>query len=209
MANGLLATPLLSLIVLQIFVGVLFIAGTAAAAAFPARFPSGTPRRLPRTLAFFAQALAAFSTLALVLFEWLARSSRVLSLLNFAFLSSFIVIGLLVVATLIAAYVQDLWIARTGSADAERRTYGTTIRVWDPEISAWRVRWINPPHNRTDELIGRRVGDDVVQTGYFGDTPAKWTFTDVTPDAFIWRGYLLDADGVTWRLGTEFKLRRL
>jgi hypothetical protein len=105
--------------------------------------------------------------------------------------------------------VQDLWIARTGSADAERRTYGTTIRVWDPEISAWRVRWINPPHNRTDELIGRRVGDDVVQTGYFGDTPAKWTFTDVTPDAFIWRGYLLDADGVTWRLGTEFKLRRL
>jgi hypothetical protein len=39
MANGLLATPLLSLIVLQIFVGVLFIAGTAAAAAFPARFP--------------------------------------------------------------------------------------------------------------------------------------------------------------------------
>ena len=106
MANGLLPTPLLTLVVLQIGGGVLFIAGTAAAAAFAARFPSGTARRLPRTLAVSAQALAAFSALALVLFEWLPRSSNMVSLLNFAFLSSFIVIALLVVATLVAAYVQ-------------------------------------------------------------------------------------------------------
>lgn len=110
--------------------------------------------------------------------------------------------------------VQDLWIARTDdtgaqAVDPERRTYGTTIRVFDPQIGAWRVKWVNPPHNRSDELIGRRVGDDVVQTGYFGDRPAKWIFTNVTADAFTWRGYLLDADGITWRLGTEFKLRRL
>jgi hypothetical protein len=104
--------------------------------------------------------------------------------------------------------VQDLWIARTPDGGDDRRTYGTTIRVYDPAIDAWRVTWINPPHNIHQELIGRRVGDDVVQTGYFGDRPAKWIFTDVTPTSFTWHGYSLEADGVTWRLQTEFKLRR-
>jgi len=104
--------------------------------------------------------------------------------------------------------VQDLWIAKTEGTDAERRTYGTTIRVYDPDIDAWRVTWINPPHNVHQELIGRRIGDDVVQTGYFGDRPSKWAFTDVTPNSFTWRGYVLDDDGETWSLQTEFKLRR-
>jgi hypothetical protein len=104
--------------------------------------------------------------------------------------------------------IQDLWIARAPGSENGRRTYGTTIRVYDPEIGAWRVTWINPPHNTRQELIGRRVGDDVVQMGYFGDRPGKWVFTDVTPDAFTWRGYLLEDDGTTWRLETEFKLRR-
>lgn len=105
--------------------------------------------------------------------------------------------------------VQDLWIARDADAQAQRRTYGTTIRVYDPDIDAWRVAWINPPHNTRSELIGRRVGDDVVQTGYFADRPAKWIFTDVTPGSFSWRGYVLEPDGVTWQLQTEFRLRRL
>ena len=104
--------------------------------------------------------------------------------------------------------VQDLWIARTQGPDADRRTYGTTIRVYDPDIDAWRVTWINPPHNTSSRLIGRRVGDDVVQTGYFGDRPAKWIFTDVKADSFTWRGYVLEDDGVSWRLQTEFRLRR-
>jgi hypothetical protein len=110
--------------------------------------------------------------------------------------------------TLRGRAVQDLWIARSPEDANDRRTYGTTIRVYDPEIEAWRVTWINPPYNGHQELIGRRVGDDVVQTGYFGDRPGKWIFTEVTASSFTWRGYLLEADGVTWSLRTEFKLRR-
>lgn len=58
--------------------------------------------------------------------------------------------------------VQDVWIARDERAETERRTYGTTIRVYDPALDAWRVSWINPPHNTRSELIGRRVGNDGV-----------------------------------------------
>lgn len=104
--------------------------------------------------------------------------------------------------------VQDLWIARTQGADDDRRTYGSTIRVYDADLGAWRVTWIDPAHNRHQELIGRRIGDDIIQTGYAGDRPLKWIFTDVTADSFTWKGYVLEDDGVTWHLQTEFKLRR-
>lgn len=104
--------------------------------------------------------------------------------------------------------IQDLWIARTEGVEADRRTYGTTLRVYDPELRAWRVTWINPPHNTHQQLIGRRIGDDVVQTGYFGDRPAKWIFMDIEPDSFTWRGYVLEDDGVTWHLLMEFRMRR-
>jgi hypothetical protein len=110
--------------------------------------------------------------------------------------------------------VQDVWIAlpaAAGSSDApatDHRTYGTTVRVFDPRLEAWRVAWLNPPHNIRNDLVGRRVGDDIVQTGYWNDAPIKWVFTRITHDSFTWQGFTLEADGVTWRLETEFQLRR-
>ncbi len=88
--------------------------------------------------------------------------------------------------------------------------YGTTLRVWDPSIQAWRVTWINPVSGIHNELIGRRVGKDVVQIGTRRDgTPIRWIFTDITPDSFRWLGEALEPDGKTWKLETEFRARRI
>src|SRR5215475_8347810 len=45
--------------------------------------------------------------------------------------------------------VQDVWIRppraqRPPLQDKVANTYGTTLRVWDPAIQAWRITWINP-----------------------------------------------------------------
>jgi hypothetical protein len=109
--------------------------------------------------------------------------------------------------------VQDLWIApvaetSSDASSAGRSTYGTTVRVFDPHAEAWRVTWLNPPRNTRNDLVGRRVGDDIVQTGYFDDAPIKWVFTRITRDTFTWQGFALEPDGVSWRLDTEFQLRR-
>jgi hypothetical protein len=98
--------------------------------------------------------------------------------------------------------IQDVWIM-------PGRMYGTTLRVWDPSIQAWRVTWINPLTGSRDELIGRRNGDDLVQIGTHADgTPIRWRFTEIKADSFRWIGEALQPDGETWRLEAEFLAKR-
>lgn len=111
--------------------------------------------------------------------------------------------------------VQDVWMMprradRTGALDKAQDMYGTTLRVWDPSQRVWRVTWINPVTGAHDELVGRRVGKDIVQVGtHAGTTPIRWTFTEITPDSFRWLGEALDADGRSWMPQGEFRARRI
>ena len=110
--------------------------------------------------------------------------------------------------------MQDVWIAprisqrRAGKGGGSRDTYGSTLRLFDPAIEAWRVWWLNPVNGVRNDLIGRRVGDEIVQTGWHKNTPIKWIFTRISRESFIWQAYELEADGSTWRLVTEFDLKR-
>lgn len=103
--------------------------------------------------------------------------------------------------------VQDVWIMK---AENVVNTYGTTFRMWDGALQAWRVTWTNPISGRRDELIGRRNGNDIVQIGTHADsTPIRWIFTEITPEAFRWIGEALNPDGTTWKLEAEFRGRRV
>ena len=87
--------------------------------------------------------------------------------------------------------------------------YGTSIRIYDPSIQGWRVNWFNPHDGIRAELIGRRRGKEIVQEGKFPDgTSIRWTFSDITEDAYRWRGERLEPDG-TWRLQVEFRATRM
>ena len=111
--------------------------------------------------------------------------------------------------------VQDVWIMprrseRTGVLDKKMNMYGTTLRVWDPTIQAWRITWRDPAGDHHEEQIGRRSGKDVVQIGTRPDgTPTRWTFTELTADSFHWLGEALKPDGKTGKLEGEFHARRL
>lgn len=110
--------------------------------------------------------------------------------------------------------VQDVWIMprradRSGPLDHGVNSYGTTLRVWDKALEAWRVTWINPAQGARSELVGRRIGGDIVQLGHHADgTPIRWMFTEVTKDSFRWTGEALQADGKTWKLQGEFLATR-
>jgi len=87
--------------------------------------------------------------------------------------------------------------------------YGTTLRVWDPQLQAWHITWINPATGHREEQIGRRSGDDIVQVGARPDgTPTRWRFTEIAPDSFRWIGDALQPDGATWKVEAEFLAKR-
>jgi hypothetical protein len=111
--------------------------------------------------------------------------------------------------------IQDIWIMprssdRCGNSDRENNMYGTTLRVWDSIIHAWRIRWLNPVSGHEEHQTGKKIGNEVVQIGTRSDgTPTRWRFTEVTPNSFRWLGEALENDGKTWRLEGEFLARRL
>lgn len=87
--------------------------------------------------------------------------------------------------------------------------YGTTIRVYDPTLGAWRISWIDPATNNYYQQIGRRQGADIVQEG---TTPtgalSRWSFTEITPNSFHWKGEASADQGVTWWLAVDVYARR-
>jgi hypothetical protein len=106
--------------------------------------------------------------------------------------------------------IQDVWIVppvslRDPSTSKENNRYGTTLRIYDPEIGAWRVFWFNPVTQDRSQLVARRVGGTIVQQGIDDDGSfVRWTFQDIKADTFVWRGEFSRDGGRTWRLDAEF-----
>lgn len=109
--------------------------------------------------------------------------------------------------------VQDVWmIPRPAGAPAfpvAGNWYGTTLRVYDPALDAWRIYWIDPGRGVFRQQIGRPRGPDIVQEGMTesGDL-SRWSFSDITAESFHWRGEAKPAAAVDWRLLVEVKARR-
>lgn len=108
--------------------------------------------------------------------------------------------------------VQDVLIRppRAGRAESQvSGEYGTTVRIYDPGIDAWRVIWMASVSGRVVNLIAREHGDQIwiEGTGPEGN-PYRWTFSQITGDSFRWQGYVSEDVGATWFKGQEMTARR-
>ena len=110
--------------------------------------------------------------------------------------------------------IQDVWIMprcedRHAHLDEAMNMYGTTLRSWDASIQAWRIAWTNPVRGHREEQIGRWNGKDILQEGTRADgTKTRWTFTEITADAFHWGGEAMRPGTQTWTLEAEFLAKR-
>jgi hypothetical protein len=85
---------------------------------------------------------------------------------------------------------------------------GTTMRLLDPTSDAWNVVWF-PQSGKVCTLVGRRAPDGIHQEGTQSDgRPIRWTFTEITPDSFLWHGYIGDAEDSRWHLEQEMRAIR-
>src|SRR3954447_11443170 len=93
--------------------------------------------------------------------------------------------------------IQDVWMIprlqdrKPGAAQlpGTGNWYGTTLRIYDPNLDAWRILWSDPAVNFFSQQVGRAQGDRIVQEGPDprGGT-MRWTFSEIEPDSFHWTG---------------------
>jgi hypothetical protein len=110
--------------------------------------------------------------------------------------------------------IQDVWIvpprgARDGDAAANMLVYGTTLRTYDPRIDAWHIQWTDPVTQTYLSMVGRKEGADIVQLGDDPDgNKIRWSFSEITPASFRWRGETSTDGSATWTLVVEFLATR-
>ncbi len=106
--------------------------------------------------------------------------------------------------------IQDIFIVpsrdqRSATMPKERNRYGTSFRYYDSKIDAWHITWFNPVRHVENHLVGRKVGNEIVQEGKDEDGRLmRWCFRDITPNSFRWTGEDSTDQGKTWHLGAEF-----
>jgi hypothetical protein len=98
--------------------------------------------------------------------------------------------------------IQDVWIL-------PGVFHGSTLRVYAPALDAWHILWSDPLRQLYRRQIGRARGKDIVQDGKDDDGNAvRWSFSEITPNSFRWRGERSLDGGATWQLQAEFFARR-
>ena len=87
--------------------------------------------------------------------------------------------------------------------------YGTTLRIYDPAISAWRILWNDPATNFFTQQIARAEGGAIVQTG--ADPrggSSRWTFSEIERNSFHWTAEHA-VDDRNWRREVDIRARRV
>ncbi len=103
--------------------------------------------------------------------------------------------------------IQDLWISPIReSNESETKSganrYGTTLRIYDPNIDGWHIVWANPPSGTVVHQIGRLVGNEIIQVGNldnFGNQ-SRWVYKEITQNSFRWCNEKTFDNGKTWKL---------
>jgi len=104
--------------------------------------------------------------------------------------------------------LQDLFISYPGDGEKDRRI-GTTIRFFDTGLKQWRIIFISPQFNYVVTVQGTREGNRIVLRGVDTDgAPIRWSFNDIKPDSFVWRGEKSHDAGKTWKLEEEHHMTR-
>jgi hypothetical protein len=103
--------------------------------------------------------------------------------------------------------VQDVLI---GTERREHVVAGTTVRVYDPNLGAWRVNWFGPLAGDYCVLVASGYRNGIRQDGSQTDgRPIRWNFSNITPDSFEWDGWVSNDDGATYWHQQHMDARRI
>lgn len=104
--------------------------------------------------------------------------------------------------------LEDIFLSYPDSAGQERKMVGG-IRWVNPQTGKWTLAFVAPTFDAMVQMEGGAEGDRIVLRGKDSKgVLLRWSFNDITPSSFVWRGESSYDGGKTWRLEEEHHMRR-
>jgi hypothetical protein len=102
--------------------------------------------------------------------------------------------------------IQDVLFA----VDMPPDRFGTTLRCYDVAADVWHIFWAQPSGAEFTYLLGRELGDRIVQEGVDPESGRRlrWSFTELASDSFLWVGEVSEDEGATWFTDQEMRATR-
>jgi len=106
--------------------------------------------------------------------------------------------------------LQDFWVVDPSATNKEREVF-TELFYFDPKSATWHVDSLDPYAAAVATFVGAPVGDDrMVVESHDLDPKAihRWSFNDIRADSLVFRDEVLNADGKSWALKSEYRMTR-
>jgi len=105
--------------------------------------------------------------------------------------------------------LQDIFLGYPKPGSNEKRRMVTGVRFVDPKTDKWTVMFAAPSFAAAVRMEGGAEGDRIVLRGHDDHgAELRWSFNDITPNSFIWRGETSHDSGKTWRMDEEHHMTR-
>ena len=105
--------------------------------------------------------------------------------------------------------LQDIFLSYPKPGSTDERKMVTGVRFVDPKTDKWTVMFAAPAFGAAIRMEGGAEDDRIVLRGH-DDKGAllRWSFNDIQPDSFVWRGETSHDGGKTWLLDEEHHMTR-
>ena len=106
--------------------------------------------------------------------------------------------------------MQDLWVVFPSAAEKAREVY-TDLLYLDPKSGTWAAVSIDTQVASVATFTGGPVGDDRIVLESHDLVPKeirRWSFSDIRPDALVFRDEASSDDGTSWTLKSEYHMKR-
>jgi hypothetical protein len=105
--------------------------------------------------------------------------------------------------------LQDIFLSYPKPGSTDERKMVTGVRFVDPKTDKWTLMFSAPSFAAAVRMEGGAEGNRIVLRGRDdkGDF-LRWSFNDIQPDSFVWRGETSHDGGTTWHLDEEHHMTR-
>jgi hypothetical protein len=105
--------------------------------------------------------------------------------------------------------IQDIFLSYPKPGSNEERRMVTGIRWVDPKTDKWTLMFAAPAFGAGTRMEGGAEGGRIVLRGHDDHgVELRWSFNDITPTSFVWRGETSHDGGRTWRMDEEHRMTR-